>query len=203
MVSVCECIVDEHHEMIPAYEIVSKAEDRTSSPNDYNTYIKILEKHSVPCVKEFLDKMFMLDYLMLNEDRHLGNFGVIRNVETLCWESVCPIYDTGRSLNTNVTENYWDFKIGEVKCFTASLSSSEILPSLLSTSLRKEQINQLKELVPFFQSLLKEHQLYLKLFDEQIDKIICGLNARIEIFQCMMIDKGLLTSDRECDSYFE
>lgn len=95
---------------------------------------------------------------MLNENRHLGNFEVIRNVEKLNWESVCPIYDTGRSLNTSVTENYWDFKVGEVKCFTASLISSEILPSLLSTPLRKEQTDQLKELVPFFQSLLKERQ---------------------------------------------
>jgi len=36
---------------------------------------------------------------MLNEDRHLNNFGVIRNVENLEWIDTAPIFDTGQSLN--------------------------------------------------------------------------------------------------------
>ena len=43
--------------------------------------------------------MFILDYIMLNEDRHLNNFGIIRNVETLDWIGTAPIFDTGESLN--------------------------------------------------------------------------------------------------------
>ena len=39
---------------------------------------------------------------MLNEDRHLSNFGIIRDVKTLEWKQVCPIFDTGRSMNTNI-----------------------------------------------------------------------------------------------------
>ena len=65
--------------------------------------------------------MLMLDYIMLNEDRHLNNFGIIRNVDTLKWVDVCPIFDAGRSNNCNVTEKYWDFNVGEVKCFTKNL----------------------------------------------------------------------------------
>lgn len=63
----------------------------------------------VPCV-EYLQKMFILDYIMLNEDRHLNNFGVIRDVKTLEWKQICPIFDTGRSMNTNVTISYWDLR---------------------------------------------------------------------------------------------
>ena len=35
----------------------------------------------------------------MNDDRHLNNFGIIRDVNTLKWTSVCPIFDNGQSLN--------------------------------------------------------------------------------------------------------
>lgn len=43
--------------------------------------------------------MFILDYIMLNEDRHLNNFGIIRDFKTLNWISTAQIFDTGESLN--------------------------------------------------------------------------------------------------------
>jgi hypothetical protein len=36
----------------------------------------------------------------------LNNFCIICNVDTLKWVDVCPIIDTGRSNNCNVTEKY-------------------------------------------------------------------------------------------------
>ena len=45
-----------------------------------------------------MENLFILDYLMLNNDRHLKNFGIIRNVNTLKWEKVAPIFDTGESM---------------------------------------------------------------------------------------------------------
>ncbi len=42
--------------------------------------------------------MIVLDYLMMNEDRHQGNFGLIRNAETLEWVGSAPIFDTGSAL---------------------------------------------------------------------------------------------------------
>jgi len=43
--------------------------------------------------------MFILDFIMLNNDRHLNNFGIIRNVCNLNWIGIAPIFDTGQSLN--------------------------------------------------------------------------------------------------------
>ena len=40
----------------------------------------------------------MLDYIIANEDRHLNNFGALRNAETLEWLGMAPIYDSGSSL---------------------------------------------------------------------------------------------------------
>ena len=47
---------------------------------------------------EFLDRMIVLDYIIANEDRHLNNFGVLRNAKTLEWIGFAPIYDSGSSL---------------------------------------------------------------------------------------------------------
>lgn len=49
-------------------------------------------------VDDFVDSMTVMDDIMLNTDRHLGNFGLIRNAETLEWIGPAPIYDTGNSL---------------------------------------------------------------------------------------------------------
>ena len=35
--------------------------------------------------------MFILDYLILNEDRHLNNFGIIRNINNLNWIDIKDI----------------------------------------------------------------------------------------------------------------
>ena len=42
--------------------------------------------------------MIVLDYIIANEDRHLNNFGLLRNAETLEWIGMAPIYDSGSSL---------------------------------------------------------------------------------------------------------
>lgn len=51
--------------------------------NASEEYIKILENKGINNVREKLENMFILDYLILNEDRHLNNFGIIRNVNNL------------------------------------------------------------------------------------------------------------------------
>ena len=58
--------------------------------------------------------MIILDFIMANEDHHLVNFGVIRDVESLQWVAICPIFDTGRSLNNK----YWLDEIVDMRFFT-------------------------------------------------------------------------------------
>ena len=41
-------------------------------------------------ILSFRDK---LDYIIMNEDRHLNNYGIIRDVNSLEWISVVPIFD--------------------------------------------------------------------------------------------------------------
>ena len=45
-----------------------------------------------------LDKMIVFDYIIANEDRHFGNFGLLRDPDTLEWKGFAPIFDNGTSL---------------------------------------------------------------------------------------------------------
>lgn len=45
-----------------------------------------------------MDRMIVLDYLIANEDRHLNNFGVVRNANTLDYIGPAPIFDSGMAM---------------------------------------------------------------------------------------------------------
>ena len=88
VVSKCECFINTDTELIPAHQILYEIQKKE---NIYEEYIKILENKGINNVREKLENMFILDYLILNEDRHLNNFGIIRNVNNLNWIDIKDI----------------------------------------------------------------------------------------------------------------
>ncbi len=95
--SMCENFVTPDTELIPAWRVMQtqKKENQTSV---YQHYRNCCEALGVPNVAHALDQMMVLDYLIANEDRHLNNFGLLRNPDTLEWLGPAPIYDSGSSL---------------------------------------------------------------------------------------------------------
>lgn len=191
LVSVCKCIINKDEEILPAYTILTEEKEKVQKTiNDYHIYLKILNENNVPNAEEYLQKMFMLDYILLNEDRHLNNFGVIRDVKTLEWKRICPIFDTGRSMNTNVTTSYWNFKEGEIKCFTNELISSKNLEPLFTIKIKEEQIEKLKKLQEKYKEMLEKYSEYTKLSKEEIQMLTEGYRQRIEVFEKIMKEKN-------------
>lgn len=64
----------------------------------YSHFLNICENNNIKDVKERIDEMIILDFLIGNEDRHRGNFGILRNADDLQWISVVPVFDNGNSL---------------------------------------------------------------------------------------------------------
>ncbi len=191
LVSVCKCIINRNEEILPAYTILTEEKEKVQKTiKDYYIYLKILNENNVPNAEEYLQKMFMLDYILLNEDRHLNNFGVIRDIKTLEWKRICPIFDTGRSMNTNVTTSYWNFKEGEIKCFTNELISSKNLEPLFTIKIKEEQIEKLKELQEKYKEMLEKYSEYTKLSKEEIQMLTEGYKQRIEVFEKIMKEKN-------------
>ena len=46
--------------------------------------------------------MLAIGYIMMNGDRHMNNFGLVRDADTLEHICLAPVYDTGTSLGCDV-----------------------------------------------------------------------------------------------------
>lgn len=95
--SVCENFITPETELVSAYSIF-KSVKRRNHHSLYEHFLLCCEHLSIPGMKEFLDYLLAFDFLIANTDRHFGNFGAIRNVDTLAWVGPSPVYDSGTSL---------------------------------------------------------------------------------------------------------
>ena len=102
--SACDCMINENIEFIDAFKVYLNVEQKT---NRYDDYIKVCKSNGIADAREKIDEMIVFDYLIRNTDRNTGNFGILRNSETLQWESMAPIFDNGNSFwhNTVSTGN--------------------------------------------------------------------------------------------------
>ncbi len=90
-------------EFVPAIDVISIGK----KPNDRSWYTYFLEKckeHGLD-VQHFMDVMMCVDFLIANNDRHLNNFGILRNPISLQWQKMSPVFDSGNSLFYNSTTN--------------------------------------------------------------------------------------------------
>ncbi len=174
VVSKCECFINENTELVSAYQILYNNCDKD---NAYETYISLLEKHGIKDARSSLEDMFILDYIMLNEDRHLNNFGIIRDVQTLNWISTAPIFDTGESLNII---DYSDEEViinGDGRFFYNVSKFDNILDNI--KDLKKYDLNKLDGICEEFDKLLHKYQYITKMTDRRINKICTLLFSRI------------------------
>lgn len=95
--SVCESFIAGDAELVPAWRIF-QTRKKNNSVSVYQHFVNCCEALGIGGAVSFLDRMIVTDYLIANEDRHLNNFGVLRNAGTLEWLGFAPIYDSGSSL---------------------------------------------------------------------------------------------------------
>ena len=95
--SVCEDFVTPETELVSAWRVMqSMRKDNNTSV--YRHYLNCCEALGVEGMEHAVDQMIVLDYLIVNEDRHQNNFGLLRSADTLEWLGAAPIFDSGSSL---------------------------------------------------------------------------------------------------------
>ncbi|WP_165253497.1 helix-turn-helix domain-containing protein [Adlercreutzia sp. ZJ304] len=95
-VSLCEVFISDEEEYIPAYYVM-KAKHKAMNCSTYQHYLECCSRLKVENAEVALAKMIVTDDLLGNTDRHLRNFGLVRNVETMQYRPA-PLFDTGSSL---------------------------------------------------------------------------------------------------------
>lgn len=96
---ICESFTSDEIEFIPAIDVVdSRKKDNNISL--YEHFIQVCSMHGLDefTVRSFLEYQILTDFILTNTDRHLNNFGVLRNTHTLKFIGMAPIFDSGNSM---------------------------------------------------------------------------------------------------------
>lgn len=94
--SVCEDFITPDTELVSAWRVMHSMK-KDNSISVYQHYLNRCTALGISDIQCAMDQMIVLDYLIMNEDRHQNNFGLIRNANTLEWIGVAPIFDSGSS----------------------------------------------------------------------------------------------------------
>lgn len=178
LVSKCENFVSSDEEIISAYDIY-KSVKKPNNINDYEHYINILEQHNVPDARKNVASMFLVDYILMNTDRHMKNFGVIRNVNTLKWERTAPIFDTGQSMQCDKIVANMNFVTGTGKFFSNTNKKYDDILKTVLPDVGKIDVSLLDGLADVYEKLLKEYQNKTDMSDNRIVALYQGLKYRI------------------------
>ncbi len=107
--SVCEDFVTPNTELVSAWRVM-KTRKKRRSDSIYQHFVTCCRSLGVEDVVPALDRMLVLDYIIANEDRHLNNFGLLRDPETLKWIGMAPVFDSGSAMgyDRNISRIYVD-----------------------------------------------------------------------------------------------
>ena len=177
VVSKCVCFINKNTEFIPVHQILHNVINDNEKEDAYEKYIEILENHNIKNVREKLDDMFMLDYLIMNEDRHLNNFGIIRDVNTLKWIDIAPIFDNGQALNLP----YYNDDEVHISCEGRFFYDVKKFDDIIKVvkNIKRIDVKKLDDIASEFDNLLHKYQGITHMSDNRINILCTLLNKQI------------------------
>ena len=176
VVSKCPCFITKDTELITCFQIRNDMK-RNDNIKDYEEYIKVLEEHGISDARIKMENMYIIDYLIMNEDRHLNNFGIIRDVNTLKWLDVAPIFDNGQSLNIAYYDNEEMHISGEGRLFYEVKPFDEIIKVV--KDIKRINLSKLDGIVEWFDELLHKYQHLTNFSDTRINRLCILLNRQL------------------------
>ena len=162
---VCESFTSDEVELIPAIDIVeSKKKDNAMSM--YEHFIDVCIGHGMneSAVRTFLEYQILADFVLTNTDRHLNNFGILRNANTLEFIGMAPIFDSGNAMFwqnprlpghsdlTDITVN--SFRNTEKRMLQLVRNKGVLDLSKLPTEEELRAIYEMDKLIPYVDSIL-------------------------------------------------
>lgn len=101
--SCCQNFVTPDTEFVPAFALY-KYEEPEEGESVYDHLTRMCrEKFVIPKAEQMIRRMIVADYVIGNSDRHLSNFGFLRNVETGNIIGFAPLFDFGAAYGTTAS----------------------------------------------------------------------------------------------------
>lgn len=170
-ISKCKNFITKDTELVPAWKI-NEYYEFLDDEDKYTHYIRCLNNLGIKDAETLTDKMIVCDYIIANKDRHFNNFGVIRDVNTLKFIDVAPIFDNGCSLWYDENDMY----VGEF-FLTKPFEEYEKKQLSLVKKLEWLDISKLEDFPNEVKTILSMDKLLSK---ERINKIVDQIKLRIE-----------------------
>lgn len=170
-ISKCKNFITKETELVPAWKI-NEYYEFLDDEDKYTHYIRCLNNLGIKDAETLTDKMIVCDYIIANRDRHFNNFGVIRDVNTLKFIGVAPIFDNGCSLWYDENDMY----VGEF-FLTKPFEEYEKTQLSLVKKLEWLDISKLEDFPNEVKTILSMNKLLSK---ERINKIVDQIKLRIE-----------------------
>lgn len=170
-ISKCKNFITKNTELVPAWKI-NEYYEFLDDEDKYTHYIRCLNNLGIKDAETLTDKIIVCDYIIANKDRHFNNFGVIRDVNTLKFIGVAPIFDNGCSLWYDENDMY----VGEF-FLTKPFEEYEKTQLSLVKKLEWLDISKLEDFPNEVKTILSMDKLLSK---ERINKIVDQIKLRIE-----------------------
>ena len=99
----CEDFVSYSQDFVTAY-MLYRGCHKANDESNYSYLLRLYEELGIEGARKNVDQMLLIDYLLGNEDRHLNNFGLLRDANSLEFLGVAPLFDTGSCLGYELTD---------------------------------------------------------------------------------------------------
>ncbi len=180
--SVCEGFITARTELVSASYLM-QVQKRLNHMSSYQHYLYCCESLGIPGISDAVDRMLTLDYLIVNEDRHLNNFGAVRNADTLVWIGAAPLFDCGTSM-------WYDRFTQQIRPLTKQPSkpfrADHAEQIKLVRSFDWLDFSALSGIDEEFHELIKDAPL---MDTERRDALCYGLRKRVELLQGYVLSR--------------
>ena len=177
--SVCEDFITADTELVAAWRIIN-SKKKSNNMSVYQHFVSCCKDFGIANVEQSLDKMLVLDYIIANEDRHLNNFGLVRNAETLEWIGFAPIYDSGSSLGYDKLPTQIRMQ-ADITCKPFKKTHTEQLK--LVSDFSWIDFNKLSDIEEVIKEVLSVEEAQELIDERRIDAIVDAVRNRIDILQ--------------------
>ena len=186
---ICEDFASETLEFIPAIDVVDSVK-KDNAISTYEHFIHVCTERglSEQDVRSFLEYQILTDFVLTNTDRHLNNFGVLRDSRTLKFIRMAPIFDSGNSMFwdaprlpersdcTEITVN--SFRKTEAELLKLVTARSRVHMDLLPSREEIEKLYAKDDSIAFVDSILTGYEKKKVLMERFMEK---GLPAQMHL----------------------
>ena len=168
----CKCLTDQNYELVTCDEILQHFNLSAS----YNNFIDICIKLGISDIQKRVDQMIIADFILANQDRHIQNFGLLRDSTTLQFVSFAPIFDTGDSLLFDSNE----FDTGLYKDYCKPFAMRQYLQIKFVTDLSWFNYHDLDGFEKEVEQILSKHPHFI---ESRTSSIVKFIRQRIDLVQ--------------------